>query len=304
MGINLTLTFQSLNGTRNVGWSETVNFAGADLDAFKVAAYAAGGYVANRLQLLGAGVVNTSGRITATSPGIPPYPSVRRNVRPVGGYPPYTSSPTGSALNVLPYYNTDFYNRPADFSGTVFMSRWFTSSNAPPNPSYSRTFWIAGMPDDSQVITNPLEASPSVNTALTLYTGSLVRQGVQIRTIDRSAANPVIQCTAYNAGVYTVTSTSGMKIGGLVEAVNFKGQPGGTAPRGQYRIVSFPTNTQVTINSKNVPLSLATLGGFRVVSYVELPIVTAILRYFSQKKHGRPFGQPVGRRRAPAIARA
>jgi hypothetical protein len=303
MGVTLTMYFQMVNGTRTTGWSENVNFAYTDItSAIAGVSESIVGYIPSRLAMLGAGVTNTYNRFTLTSPGPPPIPPFRRQVQPTKGTTPYISTTAG--FSGLAYYNPGYATSPADFAGTVALLRFQTAATG--GLYYTRSFWLAGIPDDQDQTNIPF-GTANLNNQIGSFINALFRFNINVRTIDRSSANPLRQCSAYNPTLnqYTVPNANWTN-GQLVEALGWKVNPGSPVPRGQYRITVVQTGNPLvfSLNGAQPISSLKTLGNFRLVSYFEGRVVGGTFRGFSQKKHGRPFGLAVGRRLVPRIVRA
>jgi hypothetical protein len=291
MPLQLTSFFEIDQGPRTIGWSETVVTVDSSLTGAASQGSPTAAYLAARLNLLGAGAINTFNRYALTLPnGRPLVPIPRRAVlSQVGTVPSYTTAG-------LPYYNPNFATQLADFCQTDWLLRWYTALGA--QPTYFRSFWLAGLPDN---FTNIELYSPlGLNWSAAFNAWQAAIKGyILIRVNDRSNANPAILCTTFTNTVpcaYTVPA-HGFNQGNLIEAVGWRAAAGGTVPRGRYRVSVIDANTIALQGHTAPPTGVSTFGAFRAISY-QYPAVTGMVaKGWTNHKRGRPTELLAGRRR-------
>jgi hypothetical protein len=297
VAVKLTMFFQAGQDPRVVGWSENVylNYANVANAQFEVTDPQ--GYCAKRVQMLGVNVVNSANRLTQVNTGPPPVNPVRRNTVLLAGLTP-TVSVAGLVI-----YNKLLASFTADFAQTVWLLRLLNSQADP--ILYSRSFWVRALPDLAQETDIPAPVAGAWQTAIVAWQNYVENSGkIVLQVDDRSGANPIKPCTAYNGPLnqYTVPA-HGFVNGNLVVAEGWRGVAGARLPRGQYRVGVVDANTITLVGG--LPLGTVTvLGGFKLVSYQFPGVATIIARGFTNKKVGRPFGLLAGRRRVATRPKA
>lgn len=297
MPVKLTMFFEAPQGPRTVGWSENYYLSYPDLQSASTELTGPTNFVALRVQMLGINIENIANRLTLVTPGVPPVNPPRRNVLLAPGYFGFTSS-----LGIF-VYNKLLATYTGDFVQTVWMLRVSTAVGGP--NLYTRTLWVRGLPDLAQETDVPQPIAGAWQSAITAWTTYLTSSGrLMIQSDDRSGANPVKACTAYNGTTnqYTVPA-HGFSNGQVITAIGWRGTVGSHLPRGNYKCGVIDANTIVLIGAGVIGM-VTTLGGFRALSYVYNPVASFAGRGFTNKKVGRPFGQLAGRKRVPTRPRA
>lgn len=303
MSIQLIMEFQLQQGEIDVGWSEELHFPGSSLTPSTIAPIQAvqNSYIATRLQLFGAGVINTVNRLTVFQEGIAIVGPQRHPSVEFPGFVPQFLIVSGQQVG-LPYYNSIFNISPADFSQSVQLVRWYTDPAA--NPQYVRNVWYSGLPDFSQNTNQQGQSSADIRRILNTISGGLAGWNVQIRSIDRSTANPFISCTAIDStGLIYAANTSSLTTGQLIKAVGFRAASGGTVPRGTYRVTVI-SGTELSLQNAKPAAGVTTIGGFRAVKYVINPVRLMTIENVTNRKRGRPFELLRGRRLVSRTSRS
>lgn len=301
MAIALTMTFIEDQGGRSPGWSETIVLPNSNVADNPANLANVNTYMLTRALMLGTGVVMNYAKIVQLTAGRPPVHPTRRLETLV--VPP---DPATSSLSGLPYYNFLTKALKADFSQNVYMLRLFTDPTI--SPQYFRTFWLAAIPDAITDIDSP---SPLAGAWWTSYKkwkqivlGIGPGNGALIAGNDRSNGNPPFTCTIYDPATGKMTLPGHDLLSGQqVEAIGWRAKPGGTVPRGNYKVTVNGDNT-VNLQGAATFVNIKTLGAIRPWSWAFTPIFDYENRGWTNKKKGRPFGQLRGRRSQSRTARA
>lgn len=307
-GVRLTLKFNFAQLIRNSGWSESYDLGYADLPTAVSSVANVTQFMYDRVFCLGIGPYLASAVLSdykqPTTPGAPP---LRRNTLSLPVFPlPAPGDSYNKAFNAT---GTSAFL--ADFSPTVLYLALQTALSG--TPVYRRNAWIAGLPDGADQTNSGTVTDAATLTALNKFLRSLAndttqnggKNSVSIRSIDRSGANPVKNCTAWNiqANTYTVPN-HGFVQNQPIMAEGMKCAPGGKCPRGRYLVAAVLDVNTIALQNSTPPSSPIKTGGFRAAIVTFTTIDTAQSRGFTKRDKGRPSGLAVGRRRTPLIARA
>lgn len=298
MGMRLLMRFNQQGAVRANGWSELIFTPTEDLKVAEDRFFSGEDcYTNRRLNLLGAGVLNVYNTITWIPDGVPSIGPQRRVVKPKAGTPAFLVPGGG-----FPYYNPDLKDLLADFSQEVQMYRLSTDPTG--GVVYTRSLWLAGSPDFNQDISYPEFAPGSVTRALDAFKAMMTSGLYGMQVVDHGGTNPLKICSHYDGGTGTYTVTGhGFTEGQRIIAAGFRAPAGSTAAKGQYRVFVVDANNIQLHGSRNAS-SYDVLGGFRLFKLVTVPIKGMDRRGVTNKKHGRIFGQPVGRRSKPKTPRS
>jgi hypothetical protein len=306
-GTRLTLKFNFPQQIRYCGWSESYDLGYGSLAIAIAASPAIAAFIVDRCACLGMGPVLVeavlSGYAQPLTPGAPP---VRRSTL---SFPLPPTPPAGQAYNKL-FPGTDTYD--ADYGTTVLLLSAQTSLSGV--PVYNRSIWIAGLPDAADLTSNLTLTDPATAQAVAKFVGDLNntnatlggKNNVSIRSVDRSGANAVKPCTAWNNGpplTFTIPA-HGFASGQPIQAEGCVVAMGGTAPRGRYLVASVIDANTITIaglTSVSIPIHT---GGFRasVIAFNKIEVVQ--IQGMTKRNKGRPFGLSVGRRPKARTKRA
>lgn len=305
-GVRLTWHFNFPQQIRAAGWSEEVDLGYADIPTAVANQNSILALNQDRCNCLGAGPLMVEAVLSAyVQPATPGSPPLRRNTVsiPVPVFPA-----AGQA------YNKAFNGSPiftADFATTVFYIRLQTNLSG--SPVYSRSYWIAGLPDDADRSSEAQILDPATLGAVNKFMGDLANSGaniaaknsVSIRSVDRSGANPIKLCTAWNivANTYTVPA-HGFAQNQPITAEGMRTIPGGTCPRGTYLVGSVVDANTITLSGAAPPSTPLKLGGFRAKVYTFNTVAIATPEGFTKRDKGRPSGLLVGRQRKKVTIRA
>lgn len=308
--VRLTLKFNFLQQIRGAGWAESWDLSYTSLATALANQNNIDAFIQDRVMCLGIGPILVEAVLSAyVQPLAPGAPPVRRNTISLVCPPPPTH---GDAYN--PAFNgtpTSAEGFNADFVTTDLYCRLETSLTD--TPVYSRNAWLAGLPDVSDT-----SNSANIVEGLTLAavdkflkdvngtgTNIAARVGVQIRSIDRSGANPVKPCTAWNLDVNTFTvPLHGFAVNQPIMAEGMTTIRGGTAPRGRYLVKAVINDSTISLQGNKTPTTPIRTGGFRPAIFTFNPVKIALKRGFTKRNHGRPSGLSVGRRPKPATVRS
>lgn len=306
--VRLTLRFNFPQFLRNTGWSESYDLGFPDLPTAITAFPTISAFIDSRLQCLGQGVRLVSSILVAyVQPPTPGAPPVRRQSLSVQ-VPPF---PNGNDAYNKSFNQQDPGPFEADFSTTVYYITLQTSLTSP--VVYRRNVWLAGLPDIADEAYTTQILDPGTLTAVTKFVNALQNFGpanasknnVSVRSVDRSGANPVKQCTAWNiaANTYTVPA-HGFVVGQPILAEGCRTVPGGTAPRGRYLVGTVVDANTIQLAKAAPPTTPVATGGFRAQVFVWNTVSIATPNGFTKRNKGRPFGLAVGRQRRKLIARS
>lgn len=305
-GVRLTMKFNFAQDIRAAGWSESLDLGYADLPTASASLPSIAALLTDRVNCLGAGPLMVSASLSAfVQPLTPGAAPLRRNTLAI---PVPTFPAPGQAYNKAFNPAVPFT---ADFATTVLYITLETSISG--TPVYRRNYWIAGLPDISDQTNSPTILDPATLTAVQKYLGDLNntnstlggQNSVSIRSIDRSAGNPVKQCTGWNLLVNTYTVPAhGFVVGQPVLAEGMRTIRGGSAPRGRYLIGTVPDANTISLQRSNPPTQPLSFGGFRAAIFTFNKVAVAIQNGFTKRDKGRPFGLSVGRRPRLATSRA
>jgi hypothetical protein len=302
-GVRLVLKFNFSQQIRSAGWSESYDLGFADLPTAINATPNLNAFMYDRCLCLGVGPLLIEAVLAAyVQPLHPGDPAVRRNTASlvVPDFPKAGLS-YNKAFNVpTPPYT-------ADFATTVYYMSMQTSLFG--TPVYRRNCWIAGLPDIADQSDSPLITEGSTLAAVNKFIGDLNNTNatlggkcnVSIRSIDRSAANPIKPCTAWNLTLNTYTVPAhGFVANQPIIAQGMKVEKGGIAPRGRYLVgVVIDANT-ITLQGAKIPSPPEKTGGFRAAIETFNPVTLVEQQGFTKRDKGKPSGLSVGRRRALA----
>ena len=305
-GVRLTMKFNFAQEIRAAGWSESVDLGFADLPTAIAAQANIAALLTDRVNCLGAGPLLVSAVLSAyVQPLTPGAAPVRRSTVAL----PVPDFPTpGDAYNKA-FNPSSPYT--ADFAPTVFYITLQTNLSG--SPVYRRSYWIAGLPDIADQTNSARLLEAGTLQAVTKYSGDLQNTnptlggkcGVSIRSIDRSGANAVKPCTAWNivANTYTVPA-HGFAVNQPIIAEGMVPEADGTAPRGRYLVGVIVDANTIMLQGAAPPSTPKKLGGFRAAIYTFNQVALATPQGFTKRDKGRPFGLSVGRRPKQRITRA
>jgi hypothetical protein len=293
---------------RFCGWSESLDLGYADLPTAINADASIRALLNDRVQCLGGGPIMVEAVLSAyVQPLTPGAAPVRRSTL---SFPVPIPPQPGDAYNKAfgaPNYNLFV----ADFATTVLYLP--SQTNLSSTPVYHRNLWMAGLPDISDQTNSATIVDARVLPAVQKYVSDLNNSGttlgakntVSIRSIDRSGANPVKPCTAWNLGAnsYTVPA-HGFVSNQPILAEGMVTVKGGIAPRGRYLVGSVIDANTITLQGSKVPTTPVKTGGFRAAVVVFNAIQLVEIAGFTKRDKGRPSGLSVGRRPRPATAPA
>jgi len=302
MPVLWTADYEEHQGSRSIGWTESLVLSSANFTAATLELENPDGILTKRCRCFGSGVVNTENRLTLLpAAALLPIVPTRRAVTIVDGLTPAGATNSQQVFSRAPYYNPNNANFPADFGQSVYMVRFSTSVNNA--PVYVRTFWMSGFPDAAQNIDSAILTQGGSRGDLLQFLSAVVRIG-QIASQDRSNAFPFQQVASYNVGtnVYTLPA-HGYVTGTRVDALNWRASPGAVVPRGQYRVTKITDDT-FSLQRSAFLSGEYQLGGFRKVAVVYNNITSYTLRSFTNKKRGRPIGELRGRQSRQTSTRA
>jgi hypothetical protein len=199
----------------------------------------------------------------------------------------------------------------ADFAPTVYYMSAQTSLTS--NPVYKRSIWIAGLPDAADITTSTGIVDPGTLPCVQKFINDLQNSGatlgaknsVSLKSVDRSAGNPIKRCTAWNLGPNTYTVPAhGFVENQPVVALGMRVAKGGSAPRGEYLVGTIIDANTITLQGAGVPSTPVKTGGFRARIFTFNPLALVQPQGFTKRDKGAPSGLSVGRRRKPATVRA
>ncbi len=305
-GVRLTLKFNFGQQIRFAGWSESYDLGFSDLPTAIASSANILSFMQDRANCLGVGPLMVEAVLAAfVQPLTPGAAPVRRSTLSLP-VPPYPLA--GQAYNKAFNGSTPY---PADFANTVLYISLQTSLSS--SPVYRRNFWMAGLPDIADETDSPTIVDPATLAAVNKFIGDLNatnttlagKCNVSIRSIDRSGANPVKPCTAWNIGPNTYTVPAhGFVAGQPILAEGMKTAKGGFAPRGRYLVGTVVDANTITLQGSNPPTAPTKTGGFRAAVYAFNQVFVVTMQGFTKRDKGRPSGLAVGRRPRPAISRA
>lgn len=308
-GVRLTLKINFPQELRIAGWSESYDLNYADIPTAIASLNSINAFITDRLYCLGIGPYLESAHLIAyAQPATPGVPNIRRNSIELfanTGPNPFPAPPAaGNAYNKALSGGTAAFL--ADFAPTVFLIG--CNTNPATNPVYYRSVWLAGLPDGADESNTTQITEPNTLAAVQKFQSDLngtgttlgAKVGFSIRSVDRSGANPIKLCTAYNVTPNTFTVPNHLLVQNQpVDAVGWKTDPGGTTLRGEYLVGPVIDANTITLQNQ-IPLTPQTkLGGFRPKVYTFNVVTIAALEGFTKRNKGRPSGASVGRRRRP-----
>ena len=308
-GVRLTMKFNFLQQFLVAGWSESYDLGFADLPTAIAANDNIQSFMRQRCLCLGVGPLLVEAVLSAyVQPIAPGAPPVRRSSVSI----PVPPKPLAGQS-----YNKEFnvqseLDYTADFAPTVLYFSMQTSLSG--SPVYFRNYWMAALPDVADRTNSSSTVDPATDKAVKAFMLCLMNKsdnlggkcGVSIRSIDRSGANPLKNCTAWNivADSYNVPN-HGFVINQPILAVGMTTKvKGGSAPRGRYLVAAVPDANTIYLQGSNPPSEPKKTGAFRaaVVAFNLVSVVT--IQGFTKRDKGGPFGKSVGRRPSPLTKRA
>lgn len=306
-GTRLTLKFNFPQEIRFCGWSESYDLGFASITLAVAGGPSIAAFLTDRVNCLGMGPILVEAVLAGfTQPLHPGDPPTRRSTFSF----PVPQAPTPGGTYNKAFSQNDTFD--ADYGTTVLLLNAQTALGAV--PIYRRSIWIAGLPDVADLTANLRLVDPATNQAVQKFIGDLNNTnttlggqcGVSIRSIDRTAGNPVKACTAWNlvAPFLLTVPAHGFVVGQPVQAEGCTVAPGGSAPRGRYlvsTVVDVNTITLAGLSALSPPIHT---GGFRasVVTFNTISQVT--IEGMTKRNKGRPFGLSVGRRPKKRTLRA
>jgi len=307
-GVRLTMRFNFAQFLRATGWSESYDLGYPDLPTAVAAILNIQSFMRARVDCLGQGVRLVSAVLNAyTQPPAPGAPPVRRQTVALQ----LIEFPPGNDAYNKNFNQADPSGFEGEFASTVLYISLQTALTA--SPVYKRNVWIAGFPDVAIGVYTPQVLDPATLVAINKFVGALQngltigagKNNVSIRSVDRSGANSVKQCTAWNIGANTYTVPAhGFVVGQPVLAEGCRTAPGGVAPRGRYLIGTVVDANTIALAKSSPPTPPISTGGFRAQVFTFNTVAVATPLGWTKRNKGRPFGLLVGRQRRKLIARA
>jgi hypothetical protein len=307
-GVRLTLKFNFNQLIRGAGWSESYDMGFATLAVAIASLNSINAFIRDRCNLLGIGPYCVSAVLSAYTQPVPlNAPPVRRSTLAI----PVPAIP-GPGLA----YNPAFVFNPngtflADFAPTVLYVTLQTSLSGV--PVYRRNLWLAALPDGSDQTNSGVVTEANTLAALTKFMSDLNGSGttlgagcsIAIRSIDRSGANPLKSCTAWNPipNTYTVPG-HGFLVKQPIVAEGMKTVLGGTCPKGRYLVGTVPDADTITLLGAKPPTAPLKLGAFRAAIVTFNGVSVANPLGFTKRDKGRPSGLSVGRQPRKTTVRA
>lgn len=298
-GVRLTMKFNFGQQIRANGWSEELDLGYADIPTAINAGNQIQALLNDRVHCLGAGPLMVSATLAAyVQPATPGAPPQRKNTV---ALPVPTFPPEGQAYNKA--FNGTVIST-ADYATTVFYISLQTNLSG--SPVYRRNYWMAGIPDEADRTSVAQIIDPATLAAVNKYIGDLQntnatlggKNSISVRSIDRSNANPIKLCTAWNIALNTYTVPAhGFVQNQPIIAEGMVTIPGGTAPRGRYLVGSVVDANTITLMGAGPPTAPKKTGGFRAAILTFNQVALANPVGFTKRDKGRPSGLSVGRRR-------
>lgn len=309
--VRIILKFNFGQQIRFAGWSESYDTAYQSLAQAVAASDRVAAFLIARVNCLGIGPILVECVLVLQVPPVAPgAPPTRRTTL---SFPVPQAPKPGTAYNSA--YNTVDVNFVADFANTVYYIALQTALEN--TPVYRRNCWIAGLPDVADQTDSPEILDPFVSAAVNTFLNALsngnsqpgiqpnsAKNGISIRSVDRSGANPIKACTAWNLDVNTYTVPAhGFVAGQPIIAEGMKTTPGGRCPRGRYLVQTVIGPDTISLQGSQAPTPPLRTGGFRAAKIVFNLCEVATPQGFTKRDKGRPSGLAVGRRRTPLISR-
>lgn len=306
-GVRLTLKFNFNQEIRACGWSESYDLGFASLASAVAASANIAQFILDRCFCLGMGPILVEAVLSAFVQPVTPGAAPAR--RATISFPVPNPPAAGNAYNKA-LSKDDTYD--ADYSTTVLFLSAQTNLSDP--VVYRRTFWLAGLPDCADLTSQLRLTDTPTQQAVTKFSGDLNNSNttlggkctVSVRSIDRSAGNPIKPITGWAAGppvVFTLPA-HGFVVGQPVIAEGMTVEPGGTALRGRYLVsVVVDVNTLQLGGVTSIGVAVKP-GGLRAAIITFTPIQVVFTEGMTKRNKGRPSGLSVGRRRRPRTARA
>lgn len=170
------------------------------------------------------------------------------------------------------------------------------------NPLTRRTLYMRGVPDAIVDFSGVYTPSPSFRTAFDAWLAQLKSDGWACRGKDGTIVPAVISLITQNPVTGQVTISTATPHGFAVnQAVTIKGVKGATSVNGSWNVFNVLTTTSFTIQT-NVLLA-NWLGGGTVsrLGFTLAAITDGVVMRCGERKAGRFFDSPVGRRRARKV---
>lgn len=305
-GVRLTLKFNFAQQIRFAGWSESYDLSFTDLPTAIAAKAAISAFIVDRCYCLGGGPILVEAVLGAyVQPLTPGSPPLRRATI---SFPVPLAPLPGNAYN-------DAFNAgegsPADFASTVYYISLQTNLSS--SPVYHRNCWIAGLPDISDESRSARILEANTQKAINIFVSDLNntnttlggRCGVSIRSVDRSGANPIKNCTAWNQGPNTYTVPAhGFAVNQPILAEGMRAIDNGRCPRGRYLVAQVVDANTISLQGALPPADPDKLGGFRAAVVTFNQVQVAQPQGFTKRDKGRPSGLSVGRRVRSKTVRA
>jgi hypothetical protein len=182
-----------------------------------------------------------------------------------------------------------------------------TVSNLPPwnalllkmqaiaSPTINRNLFLRGIPQD-QVSGNAFTPTPSFLAALNAYRSYVTSGGFAIKGKDLSQVKQPIQSVSSVGSVVmgsAIPGLTGVKPNNQVEIL---GVPRSLVPIRTYLTNTFTDASHFTLRAWPATVNLGATGYFRLNLPVLNVIGVAVTAGITERRVGRPFGQPRGRR--------
>lgn len=280
-GVRLTMKFNFFQQIRGAGWSESYDLGYSNLATAVSAIANVNAFIVDRVNCLGIGPILVEAVLSAfTQPLAPGDPPAHRSSLSIQVPPaPVPGSAYNKALSPLPVDGKQPYD--ADFAPTVYYIALAT--NLSDTPVYRRNCWIAGLPDTADETDSPNILDAPTLTAIKRFLVDLAnftggqgpapngsKNNVSIRSVDRSGANPIKKCQAWNINVNTYTvNAHGFVPGQPIIAEGCRTAPGGSCPRGVYLVAATPDANTISLQNSAPPSLPTAFGGFRACFHVQ-----------------------------------
>ena len=298
-GTRLTLKINLPQLIRSCGWSENYDLGYPSITLAVGAMPQIQAVIRDRINCLGIGAILVEALLTSFSQPINP------------GDAPARRSTFALPLPETPAVD-DAYNKAfpsgqgydADYGTTVLLINAQTDLGT--TPIYRRSVWLAGLPDLADVTLQLKISDPLTQAAVTKFLGDLDnsnsslggKNGFAIRSIDRSAGNPILPCTAWVGAapvVFTVPA-HGLVKGQPIQAEGCTVASGGTAPRGRYLVSVVVDADHVQLAGLSFVSAPIHTGGFRKSIVTFNTVTNATIEGMTKRNKGRPSGLARGRR--------
>jgi hypothetical protein len=161
-----------------------------------------------------------------------------------------------------------------------------------------RTLYMRGLPDNIVEDAGHYSPTPLFSANFALWVSQLVSDSWAIKTVDRLIVQHIITSVAQDVvtGRITVTTLDAHGLT-LTSGVQIKGAKGAVAINGLHPIYALPSALSFVINSTVIIPAYLGGGLAAIPGYVLAQITQGTPVRIGERKAGRPFDSPVGRRR-------